>query len=202
MPSGSGDGVPINCFALVAYIPEPLSSFLDDLRRELSPGSLPRAHVTILPPRPLAVRTSEAIAEISKAISRMVAFEIEVCSVEIFQATSVIYISLGGGRGELQRIHDVLNTGALEFSEPFSYWPHLTLAQDLKPEQVAPVQALAKKRWDDYRGSRSIPIETLSFVQSTETGRWLDLAHWTLEPVPSVRWREAVPDPDTGLKPC
>jgi 2'-5' RNA ligase len=195
MSSGSGDGLPINCFALVTYIPEPLSSFLDDLRRELSPGSLPRAHVTILPPRPLAVPSGEAIAEISKAISKMAAFEIEVCSVEIFQATSVIYISLGGGRGELQRIHDVLNTGALEFSEPFSYWPHLTLAQDIGPEQVASMMALAERRWAEYRGSHLIRVETLSFVQSTETGRWLDLAHWTLEPVPSVRWREAVPNP-------
>ena len=88
------------------YVPEPLSSFLDDLRRELSPGCLPRAHVTVLPPRPLAAPTSEAIAEMSEEISEVASFEIEAGAVETFQATSVIYISLGGGHCELQRIHD------------------------------------------------------------------------------------------------
>lgn len=187
MSSGPGGTAPINCFALVMYVPEPLGSFLDDLRRELAPGCLPRAHVTVLPPRPLAAPTSEAIAELSAEISEVAAFEIEAGAVETFQETSVIYLGLGAGHCELQRIHDRLNTGLLEFYEPFSYWPHITLAQDLTPGQVAPVRALAERRWADLRGSHSIPIETLSFVQSTETGRWLDLAHWSLKPVPLAR---------------
>src|SRR5271157_1965000 len=44
----------LNVFALVIYVPEPLGRFLDDLRRELSPASNPHAHVSVLPPRPLA----------------------------------------------------------------------------------------------------------------------------------------------------
>ena len=47
----SGQDV-VNSFSLVAYIPDPLRKFLDDLRRELVPGCVPNAHVTILPPRP------------------------------------------------------------------------------------------------------------------------------------------------------
>ena len=45
----------LNVFALVIYIPDPLGRFLDDLRRELVPGCNPHAHVSVLPPRPLAV---------------------------------------------------------------------------------------------------------------------------------------------------
>ncbi len=187
MSPGSGGAAPISCFALVTYIPEPLGSFLDDLRRELAPGCLPRAHVTILPPRPLAAPTGEAIAELAGKTSELAAFEIEACAVGTFQETSVIYLGLGAGHLELQRIHDRLNTGLLEFREPFPYWPHITLAQDLTPEQVAPVRALAERRWADFRGSHSIPVETLSFVQSAENGRWLDLSHWSLKPVPLVR---------------
>ena len=48
-------------FALVAYIPDPLGRFLDDLRVELTPDCKPRAHVTILPPRPLCDDLSSTI---------------------------------------------------------------------------------------------------------------------------------------------
>ena len=45
----------LNIFALVIYIPDPLGGFLDDLRRELTPGCNPHAHISVLPPRPLNV---------------------------------------------------------------------------------------------------------------------------------------------------
>ena len=48
-------GERLNVFALVIYIPGPLGKFLDDLRRELVPSYNPHAHVSVLPPRPLAV---------------------------------------------------------------------------------------------------------------------------------------------------
>ena len=35
MSGGNNGAVPINCFALVTYIPGPLGEFLDQLRREL-----------------------------------------------------------------------------------------------------------------------------------------------------------------------
>ena len=47
----------INSFALVSYIPEPLAGFLDRLRQELVPNCFLRAHVTILPPRPISFFT-------------------------------------------------------------------------------------------------------------------------------------------------
>jgi 2'-5' RNA ligase len=187
MSSGPCGEAPISCFALVTYVPEPLGSFLDDLRRELAPGCLPRAHVTILPPRPLAAPTGDVIAELAGKTSELEAFEIEAGAVGTFEQTSVIYLGLAAGRRELQRIHDRLNTGLLEFCEPFPYWPHVTLAQDLTSAQVAPIRALAERRWADFRGSRSIPVETLSFVQSAENGRWLDLSHLSLRPVPLAR---------------
>ena len=58
-PNGVLSRVPaeqrLNVFALVIYIPDPLGRFLDDLRTELVPGCNPHAHVSVLPPRPLAV---------------------------------------------------------------------------------------------------------------------------------------------------
>ena len=55
---GKGCHIPpeqrLNIYALVIYVPAPLGRFLDDLRRELVPTYKPRAHVSVLPPRPLA----------------------------------------------------------------------------------------------------------------------------------------------------
>jgi len=184
MPCGDNGAVPINCFALVTYIPGPLGEFLDHLRRELVPACLPRAHVTILPPRPVSVPIQIAVEQLNQWIAGIPAFRIEAGQIEIFDNTSVTYIGLGAGREELKRIHDRLNAGHLGFAEPFSYHPHITLAQDLSPDQVARVQEVAKRRWAQFRGDRSFPVETVTFVQNTSDNRWLDLAHWTLAPAP------------------
>ena len=187
MHSGSDGGKPINCFALVTYIPEPLGSFLDVLRRELVPGCLPRAHVTLLPPRTIAVPTPVVVEELNAEVADLAPFELQLEGVEIFERTSVIYIKLGVGREELKRIHDRLNKGPLRFDEPFEYEPHITLAQELKPEQVRGVFEEASRQWANLAPARSFPVETMTFVQNTDSNSWLDLAHWTLGAVPSVR---------------
>lgn len=176
----------INCFALVAYIPSHLGAFLDDLRRELVPACLPRAHITILPPRPLVVSPREAWNQLSSALRDFAAFEVRLGSVEMFDTTSVIYVGLRSGRRELEEMHDALGAGDLRFSEPFRYHPHVTLAQELAPEEVPSVHRLAARRWNEYAGPRSFAVETVTFVQNTDHNRWLDLAQCTLG-VPSVR---------------
>ena len=55
-------------FALVAYIPDPLASFLDNLRLELTPACKPHAHVTILPPRPLHDDLKDTVQQIADDI--------------------------------------------------------------------------------------------------------------------------------------
>ncbi len=187
MSGGNNGAVPINCFALVTYIPGPLGEFLDHLRRELVPACVPRAHVTILPPRPVLAPTRTAVEQLSEWIAGVTTFEIETRQVEIFETTSVIYINLGGGRRELEEIHNRLNAGHLGFSEPFGYHPHITLAQELSPDQVARVREEAERRWAEYEGPRTFPAEKVTFVQNTSDNRWLDLAHWTLGAVSTVR---------------
>jgi 2'-5' RNA ligase len=187
MPDGPDGARPINCFALVTYISGPLGTFLDTLRRDLVPSCTPRAHVTILPPRPLAGPTSAAIQALDAGIADLACFEIETRSVEIFEDTSVIYIGLGAGKAELQRMHERLSTGPLAYCEPFPYHPHLTVAQDLQPDQVERLYEEAKRRWAEYTGPRTFPADNITFVQNTDRNRWLDLAHWSLGAVPSVR---------------
>jgi 2'-5' RNA ligase len=173
----------INLFALVVYIPDPLAKFLDDLRRELTPGCLPRAHVTILPPRSLAVGAAAATEAARAVVSGFAPFDIVPGEVEIFRTSNVIYIGVKEGERELREIYHALNQGPLASTEPFPYHPHITLAQNLTPDQVQSFQELAKKRWANFLPSRRIRAARACFVQSRADAAWLDLAEFRFQGV-------------------
>ncbi len=177
-------GEPINSYALVAYIPGPLGRFLDDLRRDLVPGCLPRAHVTILPPRTLPVSAEQAWSHVWDRIHEVPPFEVRLGEVRMFDTTSVIYLDLASGRPEFDHLHAALNLGPVGCAEIFEYHPHVTLAQDLSPEEAAVVRERAREAWTTWHGPRSFSAETVTFVQNTSDNRWMDLAELSLGAVP------------------
>jgi 2'-5' RNA ligase len=174
----------LNVFALVIYIPHPLGKFLDDLRRELVPGCNPHAHVSVLPPRPIAVDWTVAGQEVRACADNWAPFEVKLGRVCMFPVTNVIYLELALGGQEMFRIHDAMNSGALEFHEPFAYHPHITLAQEIPPADVAAVHLRAQELWAAYTGPRSFQADRASFVQNTMGNCWIDLGHYALGKVP------------------
>src|SRR5579872_2290857 len=122
MGSCNGGGQ-VNSFALVSYIPQPLAGFLDRLRAELVQECHARAHVTVLPPRPLPCNTEEAWRALQAGVQDFQPFLVDLGPVEIFPVTQVIYISVLSGHAELKRLHAMLNTGQLAVEEPFVYHP-------------------------------------------------------------------------------
>jgi 2'-5' RNA ligase len=173
----NGVGNAINSFALISYLPEPLAGFLNSLRCELVPRCLAKTHVTVLPPRPLAAGLPEtAWHDLSDALDSFPPFRVELTSIEIFQGTNVIYLSIGTGCRELEEMHAALNRGPLQFDEPFVYHPHVTLAQQLLPEQVEAAVTHARSRWREFPYSHSFTVDRLTFVQNTAENRWADLA--------------------------
>ncbi|HUI55186.1 MAG TPA: 2'-5' RNA ligase family protein [Bryobacteraceae bacterium] len=181
---GAGRGLSeerLNIFALVIYIPGPLGAFLDDLRRELVPHYNPHAHVSVLPPRPLTSDWQAASAQVRAATEAWAPFEIELTAIELFPVTDVVYIGVGSGAVELRRMHAVMNSNTLGFQEPFAYHPHITLAQEVPREQVAEASALARHRWQEFRGERSFRAERAVFVQNTLSGCWIDLAEYSFQ---------------------
>ena len=170
----------LNVFALVIYIPDPLGKFLDDLRRILVPGCNPHAHVSLLPPRPLAVDWPVASEKVRTVLDSCAPFEVELTKVEVFPVTDVIYISIDGGTSELRRVHTEMNNGPLEFQEPFSYHPHITLAQELPRDSVAATTELAERLWREYTGPRCFPAKHAAFVQNSLGNCWIDLAEYSL----------------------
>jgi 2'-5' RNA ligase len=170
----------INSFALVSYIPEPLAGFLDRLRQELVPNCFLRAHVTILPPRPISSSPEAAWNTVRTLAPRFAPFEIEMTDVEVFPVTDVIHIGIGRGREDLERLHAELNVDGLNFQEHYAYHPHITLAQELKSDEVDELARVARARWAESTVPKTVRIEEVFFVQNTRRKEWLDLGESAL----------------------
>ena len=175
MASDPRSGERINLFSLVTYLPEPLGSFVDQLRGELVPGCSLRAHVTVLPPRPLSQPAEEAGAKIRSKLAEFEPFELRLGHVEIFTMSSVVYLALAGGAEEMRNLHDALNAAAAPFAEPFPFHPHVTLAQQISAEQVPDVFEHAHYRWAEFRHKRSFLVDRATFVQAINLYCWVDL---------------------------
>ncbi len=168
----------INQFAVVSYLPDPLAGFLDQLRLQLTPDSNPHAHVTILPPRPIPGDTnlSSAIHQLAEGSAACQPFEIRLGAIDIFPVSNVIFAELAIGSEILHELHATLNSGLVEFSCPFPYHPHITIAQDLQPGQVEAMFQVARNAWAGYLGPRSFRVDAMSFVQNVARGIWVDIA--------------------------
>ncbi|MEJ7608118.1 MAG: 2'-5' RNA ligase family protein [Bryobacteraceae bacterium] len=171
---------PINQFAVVCYIPDPLGGFITRLREELVNGCTAQSHVTILPPRPLSVLPAIAEADLRARSAGFASFSIDIPRLRIFSETSVIFADIGVGREELFEMHEALNAGSLAFDEPHVYHPHITLAQGLDAVTVGEVYDFAVRRWKEEQLQRPVVIENLTFVRNTSNNQWIDLAQCEL----------------------
>jgi 2'-5' RNA ligase len=180
MSGCNGEGAGINSFALVSYLPDPLAAFLDGLRKELESECRSRAHVTVLPPRPLECDSRQARGELIAGLQDFQPFLIELGGIQIFPVTNVIYVSVVRGGAKLEALHARLNRGSLAFEEPFRYHPHVTLAQELEPHAAGAVAEIAAARWRDFPGERAFVLDRLTFVQNTLENRWTDLRAFRL----------------------
>ena len=169
----------INSFAVVAYVCDPVAKFVDSLRRELTPGCCHRAHVTVLPPRPLWIPTDDGIEKARSILASFEPFELAVDGVTTFESTHVVKLSLKKGLSELYTLHDILNTGPFERSEEYNYVPHITLCHDLSDKECESHYEVARKRFAEF-APPSIWIDTLTFVQQKSNGNWADLADLAL----------------------
>ncbi len=172
-------GERINSYGLVSYIPDPLGTFLDGLRRELIASCMAQSHVSVLPPRALDSE-ADAEAELAAQFPQLAPFELELGEVELFESTSVIFIGVRAGFEELRYIHARLNQGRLASNEINQYHPHITLAQDFPPAEVETLLRLARERWAQFPAGRRFRIDRLTLVQNTLANCWVDLVEFPL----------------------
>jgi len=189
MDGSNGLGTRINSFALVSYLPGALAELLDEIRHDFAPESRAKAHVTILPPRPLielpgepvGKAAAEAMDQLRLRLQEFPPFKVDLGEIEIFEGTQVIYVSIKNGFAELERMHSALNTGRVVLQEPYPYHPHVTIAQELAPADVQNAAQFARWRWSEFKHSRSAWIDRLTFVQNTLENCWTDLAMLSLD---------------------
>jgi 2'-5' RNA ligase len=171
-------------YAVVAYVHDPVGELVEALQRELHPErpQLP-AHLTILPPRALHGAEPDAVERLEDICRDVQPFEIRLGDVETFlPITPTVFIRVAHAAYRMRELHDHLNVGALSFDEPWPYMPHLTICKLDDNQRAADAARIARERWDQYRGSRTILLEQLTFVRETQPNSWLDLA-----PVPLGR---------------
>src|SRR5665213_757133 len=166
MLCSAGCGRTLNQFALVAYIPGQLGGFLDRLRLDLTPDCNPRAHVTVLPPRPIDTSADLRVMIEELAEESLVSMPIDVTlgNIEVFGGSNVIYASLARGERDLHALYENLNSGQLEYDGPYPYHPHVTIAQDIGNGPVAELARRAREAWAAYSGPRAFTVDCLSFV--------------------------------------
>jgi 2'-5' RNA ligase len=165
-------------YALVAYVKGPVGEFVENLRRELHPD-LPHlaAHLTLLPPRPLQGAESAALQVLAGICGQVEPFEVTLGEMESFVPTTpTVYIRLGPSATRLRGLHDRLNTQALAFAEEWPYIPHLTIVKMPTEQAAQSALEIARKRWQQYSGSRRIRLDRLTFVREDAQNCWVDLA--------------------------
>jgi 2'-5' RNA ligase len=105
-------------------------------------------------------------------------------SVEVFEVTNVVYLSLAGeSHRALEEMHRLLHREDLVGLERFPYHPHITLAQNLTAEQAMHARDQAAAVWRQYAGPRRFLAESFTFVQNTCGNRWVDLAEFSVSPL-------------------
>jgi hypothetical protein len=156
-------------FALVSYVPDPLGSFLSDLRRSLPGDENPQPHITILPPRPLLLPAEAAWLEAKQKMEGRLQFEVELGEVRLFDETNILYLALAEGAAQLCDLHGLLNTDSLYHDERFEYSPHLTLSGPGNGRAESE-HSRAQHDWWASGLSRRFTITDIVFLwQSTES---------------------------------
>lgn len=165
-------------YALVAYLKNSAGEFVENLRRELHPDlSQFAAHLTILPPRTLQGSESSALQILERICGEEEPFHVTLGEVETFiPVTPTVFIRVEDGAARMRTLHQKLDTGVLQFKEEWAYTPHVTITKMNSEQPARSALEIARQGWSEYRGSRRILVEKLTFVREDSLNCWVDLA--------------------------
>lgn len=161
-----------NLFALVAYVPDPLASFLYEMRQNFTGLPCPQPHITILPPRPLRVPSEDACHSVRETIQSRPEFEVRLSRVCCFTNTNTIYLDIADGTAAIHALHDALNRGVLNHQEEFDFRPHLTIAGPIPPLHLTTILHQAEKEWHARPHPDSFVLSEIACLLQTGDGIW------------------------------
>jgi hypothetical protein len=155
------DVAPWGSFALVSYVPDPLGSFLDGVRRWLPGFEFAQAHITILPPRTLTVPSERATECAVEVLRKFPSFEITFSSVRRFPSTNVLYLPIKQGNQLVADLHRELSAGELSAHEQFEFVPHLTLGGPIPPAKIDAAEAETAALWESCSLPKQFRIDEI-----------------------------------------
>jgi 2'-5' RNA ligase len=161
-------------FALVAYIPGPLGDFLQSLRDRLPGDEKPRAHITVLPPRPLKASVDAATTLSKRILKGFRPFPVTLSNVKVFPETNILYLEIANGNDKLHQLHDALNTGVLAHEENFGFLPHLTISGPVPADHLVKVKKSAAQSWKKHEGKKGFEVSQVVALWQPPRGSWDD----------------------------
>jgi 2'-5' RNA ligase len=170
-------------YAVVSYIGGELGAFVDQVRAELAPEQVHlRAHITLLPPRPLLGPVEGASLTLDNLCRQLKPIEIIFGEVRSFEPISpTLYLGIAVGAERVAAMHDALNMAEFLGYEALPYIPHLTIAAFASDTGMERAARIARARWAAYTGPRSAVIRDLTFAVDPEMDNdWDDLATFPL----------------------
>jgi 2'-5' RNA ligase len=165
---------PWGAIALVTYVPDPLRSFLGEMRQLFPGNDDPQPHITFLPPRPLRQPVQAASATIRQTLGQFDSFEVELSNVCHFPKTNFIYLDIRQGNKSIHQVHSALNSGELHDSELFEFRPHLTLGGPYEECELDEVKSKADAAWRARPVEGRVPIDSLVCLWMPPHSRWRD----------------------------
>lgn len=183
-----------NAFALVAYLRDPLRSWLLGLRQKLSLEVSSQPHITILPPRPLTLPLAEATRKLAAILEGWQSFGVELADLEVFSGSNVLFLEVGEGCATMEQLHAELDSGDFSHEELFPFHPHVTVGELADADQVESTLRKAAAAWESTKCVRRFVIDELTLVGLAEDApcsNWQQLWSYTLRPA-DVKKKPAV----------
>ncbi len=153
--------------SVVAWIPDPLGAFLDELRTRLCSAPYLPTHLTLAASACLPDRIEERI-------SRLSCFEVMLGEVRVLASSGVVALDVLSGHADLRAARELLATaGAAHFE------PHLTLAHGVPRAELECVADSARLLWS-ARPVSSFQVEHVALVRNVAPLRWETLTEHRL----------------------
>jgi 2'-5' RNA ligase len=127
-------------------------------------------------------------------LPRFSAFSVQLCSVQTFPQSNVLYLTASDEERKLFQIHSALNSGPLFDEERYEFRPHLTLGGPIEPSALPAARNAAETAWAEYREERQFTVDELVALSGTagteqsERVTWNRLWNYSLS---ASRWKAA-----------
>jgi 2'-5' RNA ligase len=96
--------------------------------------------------------------------------------VETFLPTTpTVFIQVKRAAYRMRELHDELCVESLNCLEAWPYVPHMTILKTEFDQQALDAAVIARERWAEFAGPRTIRVDELMFVRETN-GVWQDVA--------------------------